>query len=170
MLTFQRFHTSARLSQETTAFDADVCWDGRLIGHARNDGGGGMAIFHRTEKATPADLAAAQAFAKDFVVDLGDGATSQCHCLEDYLDHLAGERALQDTQRAWLKRTMKAKTVYVFGHEVYAIKLPFAGNEARIRDNLAQKLPGAVVLNALPAAESEAKYFEALRAQAKAAP
>lgn len=169
MITFTRFHSSARLSQETIAFDADVCWDGRLIGHARNDGGGGMAIFHRSEKATAADLKAADDFARAFLVDLGEGRQVPCHCLEDYLDHLAGARASEDKERAWLKRTLKSKPVYVLGQTVYTMKLPYAGNEARVRDHLAQKVPGAILLNALPPAEAEATYFAALRAQAKAA-
>lgn len=169
MLSFTRFHASARLSQETIAFDADVRWDGRLIGHARNDGGGGMAIFHRAEQAAKADLDAASAFAESFVVDLGEGQTSVCHCLADYLDHLAGEVSFDDQQRRWLKRTMKSKVVYLVGTNVYTMKLCYGGNEARVRDHLVQKVPGAVLLNALSAVDAEQAYLHAVRAQASRA-
>lgn len=40
----KRFTTNARLSQETTAFAADVWVDGKLAGHAENDGHGGATM------------------------------------------------------------------------------------------------------------------------------
>lgn len=168
MITFKRFHTSSRLSQETTAFDADVLWDGRLIGHARNDGGGGMAIFHRIPEASQADLQAADAFAKAFVFDAGQPDASPCKLLEDYLDHLAGEQAFEDAERASLKRRLKTKTLYVLGTDVYAMKLGYAGNEARIAQHLAKVAPGAVVLNALPAEQAVQVYLAAVRAASAA--
>lgn len=42
----QRFTTNARLSQETTAFAADVWVDGKKAGHAENDGHGGSTMVH----------------------------------------------------------------------------------------------------------------------------
>lgn len=42
----KRFTTNARLSQETTAFAADVWVDGKKAGHAENDGHGGATIVH----------------------------------------------------------------------------------------------------------------------------
>jgi len=42
----KRFTTNARLSQETTAFAADVWVDGKKAGHAENDGHGGSTIVH----------------------------------------------------------------------------------------------------------------------------
>jgi len=40
----KRFTTNARLSQETTAFAADVWVDGKKVGHAENDGHGGATM------------------------------------------------------------------------------------------------------------------------------
>lgn len=40
----KRFTTNARLSQETTAFAADVWIDGKKVGSAQNDGQGGCTI------------------------------------------------------------------------------------------------------------------------------
>lgn len=40
----KRFTTNARLSQETTAFTADVWVDGKKAGHAENDGHGGATM------------------------------------------------------------------------------------------------------------------------------
>ncbi len=42
----RRFTTNARLSQETTAFAADVWVDGKKVGHAQNDGHGGATMVH----------------------------------------------------------------------------------------------------------------------------
>jgi hypothetical protein len=40
----KRFATNARLSQETTAFAADIWVDSKKAGHAENDGHGGATI------------------------------------------------------------------------------------------------------------------------------
>lgn len=42
----KRFTTNARLSQETTAFAADVWVDGKKVGQAENDGHGGATMVH----------------------------------------------------------------------------------------------------------------------------
>jgi len=45
-ISLKRFSTNARLSQETTAFAADVWVDGKKVGHAQNDGHGGATMVH----------------------------------------------------------------------------------------------------------------------------
>src|SRR5215831_3230353 len=42
----KRFTTNARLSQETTAFAADVWVDGKKVGWAKNEGCGGATLVH----------------------------------------------------------------------------------------------------------------------------
>jgi hypothetical protein len=42
----KRFTTNARLSQETTAFAADVWIDGKKVGYAENAGHGGNTMVH----------------------------------------------------------------------------------------------------------------------------
>lgn len=42
----KRFTTNTRLSQETTAFAADVWVNGKKAGHAKNDGHGGATMVH----------------------------------------------------------------------------------------------------------------------------
>ena len=42
----KRFTSNARLSQETTAFAADVWVDGKKVGYAENDGHGGSTLVH----------------------------------------------------------------------------------------------------------------------------
>jgi hypothetical protein len=59
----RRFTTNARLSQETTAFAADVWVDGKKVGHAENDGHGGATIVHLD----PSVRAAVEAHGKTLV-------------------------------------------------------------------------------------------------------
>lgn len=46
IIELKRFTTNARLSQETTAFAADIWVDGKKAGSARNDGRGGNTLVH----------------------------------------------------------------------------------------------------------------------------
>lgn len=46
IIELKRFTTNARLSQETTAFAADVWVDGKKAGFAENDGHGGNTMVH----------------------------------------------------------------------------------------------------------------------------
>lgn len=82
----RRVHYSARLSQETSAFDADVYIDGAKAGSISNDGHGGSSSAH----IDPAAFAKLKAFVDarpeypspwDATVMLKDG-------IEDYLDGL----------------------------------------------------------------------------------
>ncbi|HSX21535.1 MAG TPA: hypothetical protein VLE97_02020 [Gaiellaceae bacterium] len=59
----KRFTTNARLSQETTAFAADVWVDGKKVGYAENDGHGGNTMVHLD----PSVRAAVEAHGKTLV-------------------------------------------------------------------------------------------------------
>jgi hypothetical protein len=45
-ITLKKLHVSKQLSEETTAFTADVYSNNKLIGYAKNDGQGGNTIIH----------------------------------------------------------------------------------------------------------------------------
>jgi hypothetical protein len=45
-VTLKKIKVSESLSEETTAFTADVYIDGILVGHAKNDGQGGCTFIH----------------------------------------------------------------------------------------------------------------------------
>lgn len=51
----RRIDYSAALSQETSAFTADLYIDGELSFHVRNDGGGGADFFHQVGRWTEAE-------------------------------------------------------------------------------------------------------------------
>jgi hypothetical protein len=77
----KRFTTNARLSQETTAFAADVWVDGKKVGHAENDGHGGATIVHLD----PSVRDQVEAHGKTLVPDEIKGYTTGAEWIVDQL-------------------------------------------------------------------------------------
>jgi hypothetical protein len=77
----KRFTTNARLSQETTAFAADVWVDGKRVGHAENDGHGGATIV----RLDPSICALVEAHGKTLVPDEIKGFTTGAEWIVDQL-------------------------------------------------------------------------------------
>lgn len=162
MITFKKLQIANSLSEETMAYTADVYWEGRPLGHIRNDGNGGFSLFHMTEKAEKADYQAALAFAKTQKQDLGEGyGMVPFDHLEDYIDHVAGEEGDRQSAGRWLVRTMKTKIVLLADGKIYTCKAKWEGDTARIEQQLKARHPGAVILNPLPKEEAIAKYLSA---------
>lgn len=49
-ITLKRFQHYARMSQETTAFNSDLSYEGVTVGSAENDGHGGCTFVHLNDK------------------------------------------------------------------------------------------------------------------------
>lgn len=49
-ITLKRFKDYPRMSQETTAFNSDIVYEGVTVGTAENDGHGGCTFVHLNEK------------------------------------------------------------------------------------------------------------------------
>jgi hypothetical protein len=77
----KRFTTSARLSQETTAFAADVWVDGKKAGTAQNDGRGGATIV----RLDPSVRDLVEARGKTLVPDEIKGYTTGAEWIVDQL-------------------------------------------------------------------------------------
>ena len=77
----RRFTTNARLSQETTAFAADVWVDGKKVGHAENAGHGG----NTNVRLDPSIRAAVEAHGKTLVPAKYKSFTSGAEWLVDQL-------------------------------------------------------------------------------------
>lgn len=77
----KRFTTNARLSQETTAFAADVWVDDKKVGHAENDGHGGATNVHLD----PSVRDKVEAYGKTLVPDDYKAFTSGAEWLVDQL-------------------------------------------------------------------------------------
>jgi hypothetical protein len=77
----KRFTTNARLSEETTAFAADVWVDGKNVGYAKNAGRGGNTMVHLD----PSVRAAVEAHGKALVPDEYKGFVGGAEWIVDQL-------------------------------------------------------------------------------------
>lgn len=162
MITLKKLKIATSLTQETLAYTADVYWDGRFLGHIRNDGGGGFSIFHFDQKSTKQDREASVAFAKAQKQDLGEGyGIVPFDHIEDYVDHLACEEGDRQAARRWLSRTLKIKIAFFADGKIYTCNGKWAGNEAAIEQQIKARHPGAIVLNGLPEDKAIATYLSA---------
>jgi hypothetical protein len=81
IIELKRFTTNARLSQETTAFVADIWVDGKKAGHAQNDGHGGATIV----RLDPSVRDQVEAYGKTLVPDEIKGYASGAEWIVDQL-------------------------------------------------------------------------------------
>lgn len=97
----RRFTTNARLSQETTAFSADVWVNGTKVGTASNDGHGGATIVHLDR----AISALVEAHGKMLVPPEYRGLTSGT---EWVVDQLVEAELQKKSDKAFAKKIAKA--------------------------------------------------------------
>lgn len=157
-ITFRKFAASARLSQETTAYDTQVLFDKKLIGTCSNDGRGGMGHFWPESGAEPDLVSRAEAWANQQPVLDWDGTpmarggqTMYHQGIADYCDTLA-DKTLADKQlRSSLQRLLKTHVLFTCedtkGPGVFQIKRPWT---KELEPHFRNKYPEAVVLNELP--------------------
>lgn len=182
-LTFKRFHGSERLSQETTAYDTDVLFNGRPLGSCRNDGHGGEGFFRPLPGVEASVLEQASAWAKTQVYLEIDGSPSLDHLnrpmrmdgIAEYCDYLADRTMSEKRVLATVKRQLKKHALFTDparGGDVFALKGAYAGDATKAA--IEQRYPGAVVLNAVPLEQAvaafqaqEVRQLQATRAQAQ---
>lgn len=97
----KRFTTNARLSQETTAFAADVWVDGKKVGHAENAGHGGNTRVHLD----PSVRAAVEARGKTLVPAEYKDFTSGAEWI---VDQLVEAELQQRSDKSFAKRLANA--------------------------------------------------------------
>lgn len=157
MITFKSFQSYERMSEETTAYDTKVFFEGKPLGTCSNRGTGGQGSFHRAEGVTQATLEKAHAWAvsqtykePDGSVSQLDGKPMQFDSIEDYCDYLAHETHENKMVLGQLKRSLKTKTLFIDpAREPGIYQLARVYSEA-LKTALEAKYPGATVLNALP--------------------
>lgn len=150
MITFKKLIISQSQSQETTAYTADVFWDGRKIGTVRNDGNGGMSHLYPSGAEARADIDAAtrHALAQPCKVLPTPGETYKY--LEDYLDDLAIEAGHYIYVGKWVKRTVKNRVVVITDGEVRtSIKCSPSLTLPAIQDAMKRKYPNGTIVNEL---------------------
>ena len=162
-VTFKRFQSNERLSQETVCFTTDVYFNGQKIGTAENRGEGGQALFRKDPKATHEIVAAAEAWAKGQpcrdvhgrVHTFDDGTEMVAGGLEDYCDDAASLLHINKQELARLKRVMKNHTAFLDPAEpgeIFQLKSAYNGEQTKTA--VEKRYPGAVVLNALTPEEA----------------
>ena len=182
-VTFKRFQSNERLSEETIAYATDVLFNGQKIGTCTNRGQGGQGIFHKDEKVGWDVVEEANAWAKgqptkdvhgrQVVLDSGQALVSDN--LEDYCDDVASLLHVNKVEAARLKRLMKANTVFLDPAEpgdLFQLKNASHSPE-QMKAAVEKRYPGAVVLNGLGIEDALKRVREAdllKETQAKPAP
>jgi hypothetical protein len=176
-ITFKRFHASARLSQETTAYDTDVLFLGKPIGTCRNDGHGGQGFFQASPGVDPNLLMAATQWARqqpylerDGSPVIFQGGVLMVQGIDEYCDLLASETLNDKLEAAYVKRQLKANVLYTDpakNNDLFQMRGKFDG--ATTVAQIQKRHPGAVVLNDLPFEEALKEYRDFGKRQAAAA-
>ena len=166
-ITLAKFKVAKFASEETLCFEAEVYFDGKLIGRAFNDGHGGQTSVHAVRGGASNEVyQAAEAYAKSLgpVVVKPTIADREEFSYEMTLDHvvddLANDAMLRKDVEASLRRSFKKKCVYIKDGELWNAKPKNAAlmNEAFCA--LVKKTnPTAVILNTLPFAEAVDAYI-----------
>ena len=95
-------------SQETTCFQADVWFNGRLVAHASNDGGGGSTSVHAVTGARE-EFAAAAAWCAALPPMRIEGLDEDIHMTMDlYIENLIYEVEKSKEAKRWAARIAKA--------------------------------------------------------------
>lgn len=158
MITLTKFRSYPSMSEETLAFNATVLWNGKVIGYAKNGGVGAEGDFSSHIKADPVLIAEAEAWAKTQTMDLGaEYGTVSYTGIGDYCDFVAGELDFQRRETAWLKRSLKTKSILVFEGKMLVSKAAYT---PAVGEKLLKSHPGAIILNAIPFPEAEKLHMD----------
>lgn len=170
-ITIGKLTANDRLSEETLAMACDILFDGKKVGHARNDGRGGITCCDPYEGTVKA-FRDAEAFAATLQVLRSDGTQDTDHTgkpafatLDLIVDELAGDEHLRKKVSSSLKRSLKTKTVFLHGGEEWTFKHGFS---PQVKAHLAAKYPGAIFLNELPFEQAVEKSLEQIAEKSKA--
>lgn len=171
-ITLKGLKVAGFASQETLCFQAQVYFDGKLIGQAENDGRGGQTMIHATRAehthASHADLyRAAEAYAKSLPPTIvKDGELGQKgdftieSTLDGLVDNLAHEADHLKRVDASYRRATKKKILFTKGgtSEIWNVKATYSPETAA---KVMARHPDAVILNALPEAQALRIFREA---------
>lgn len=162
IITIKNLKVNATLSEETTCYSATIYVDGKKFGETGNDGHGGCdRILSCAPGVTRADFAAlddriAATYPR---IIYGEDKTDLGPCNLEWL--VSG--LIEDAE--WVRdyrRAVKGKVLFTVPGEtgVSQIKVKPPHTEAQYLAHIAQKYPGAVILNALPEDEAVKLFRE----------
>lgn len=112
----RRINYSAALSQETSAFSADLYIDGELAFHVRNDGGGGADFFHQVGRWTEAE-------ANDWLKANRPRCTVCGISFEHDLEVEVGDLVARELESRRLKRLMRTNLLTIERGQVFRYPL-----------------------------------------------
>ncbi|AOH85574.1 hypothetical protein AWL63_18175 [Sphingomonas panacis] len=135
----RRITYSAALSQETSAYTADIYVDGELAFHARNQGTGGADFFHQVGRWTEAEV---NAWLKANRAPRTSDAFSYDHDLETEI----GDLLMRELEGRRVKRLLKTNLVTVEHGQVFQYPLRKRPLEIVTRAVRATN-PAAIIVN-----------------------
>ena len=109
----KKIHISERLSEETTAFAADIYVDGKHVGYAKNDGRGGCTEYHALDRETRVILERAEEHCKTlppkhYPAEHGMQAFDIDMNLEVFIDDLIQQEIVKKDQKKLEKKMVKS--------------------------------------------------------------
>jgi hypothetical protein len=155
-LSLKDLKIARHMSEETTAFTAKLCLDGKPIAYCKNDGHGGSTLVQALTSNDRPALAEVTAWAASLPpsrLDMGDGKTVDWPVTVDSLvDDLLAEEDARNT----LQRKLRVSVLFARGGKIFSITKTFCKPEQlpAKRDAILAKNPGAVFLNEIPFAEA----------------
>ena len=156
----KRIEYSARMSEETSCFTADLWVDGVRIGQISNHGTGGSDDFYGDHAAYDAADAWCRANLPKWTMGDHTGETD----IEIHVGALLEEHlSRKDMKRAMSRNVLFTKPDTAGVYEIKA-KAPMKPTDPRLITHITTKYPGAVILNTLPEAEAFSIYASKARA------
>lgn len=162
-ITLRNLKVAKFASEETLCFEADVYFDGKLVGRARNDGHGGSTSIHALGPQSSDLYIAAEAWAKTLPDDVTDWDDPQelgkkfaiKMDLEHIVDQLSNDMLFRKDMLAAMKRDLKKKILFIkdgklWGSAVKGVKALDAATAARLMQGVETKHPGCAILNRMP--------------------
>ena len=160
-ITFRKFTASARLSEETTAYDTQVLFEGKPIGTCRNEGRGGLGHFRPHPGVDPerVDRAQAWASAQPVIEENGQqmvlsGKPIFFDGIEDYCDSLADETLAHKQVSAQVKRLLKTHILFINPDDTPGVLQAKQVWRPELEAALRKRHPNAIILNAMPVDEA----------------
>lgn len=162
-ITLTNLKHAKNMSEETNAFTAVVCFDGQKVGHAKNDGHGGMTFVQPFQN-TLTKLKEAEAYAESLSATECSfvGADGKPIMIPSSLDYIIDNMVMDDLVVGDLKRKLKRCALFTQPGKKGVFRMPLPRGR-KLGDHLAlirEKHPEWALLNDMPADEALAIWLK----------
>lgn len=154
---------SKALSEETSAYSADLYLDGALLAHVSNHGTGGCDSQHPAKGRTYAEIKALNDEIKSTYPskDTGMVLNGKPFIMEQDLETVCGDLLNDHLVAKDLKRTLSSKIVFQKPDGIYTVKKQKGADEAKLIAHVKTKNGIDRTLNEMPFEEALAIYKKA---------